>query len=98
MGLPIERFLFAGCFFVERTWLETFAAMRAGCRVDKAKTTTAETSCKTHFAYLFLVFVRGFMLIALEEFFQDWLRVKGGTSVHFQHAAHDQPIGVDRRL
>ena len=98
MGLPIERFFFARCFFGERTWQEIFAAMRAGCRVGKAKTTTAETSCKTHFAYRFLVYVRSFMLIALDEFFQDWLRVKGGTGVHFQHAADDQLIGIERRL
>jgi hypothetical protein len=98
MGLLIERFVFARCFFVERTWLETFAAMRAGCRVGKAKTAAAETWCKTHFAYLFLVLVGGFTLIAVYEFFQDRPRVKGGMSVHFQHASHDQMIGVDRRL
>ena len=96
MGLPIERFVFACCFFVERTWLEIRAAMRASRRVGKAKTT--ETSCKTHFAYRFLVFVRSFMLIALDESFQDGLRVEGRTGVHFQHAAHDQLIGVERRL
>ena len=92
----IECFVFARCFFVERTWQEIFAAMRAACRVGKAKTT--ETSCKTHFAYHFLVFVCSFMLIALDESFQDWLRVEGRTGVHFQHAAHDQLIGVERRL
>ena len=64
--------------------------------VGNAKTT--ETSWKTHFAYRFLVFVRSFMLIALDESFQDWLRVEGRTGVHFQHAAHDQLIGVERRL
>jgi hypothetical protein len=96
MGLPIERFVFAGCFFFERTWLEIFAPMRAGCCVGKAKTT--ETSCKTHFAYRFLVFIRSFMLIALDESFQDWLRVKGRTGVHFQHAANDQLIGIERGL
>jgi hypothetical protein len=46
----------------------------------------------------FLVFVRGFMLIALDESFQDWLRVEGGTGVHFQHAAHDQLIGVEPKF
>ena len=98
MGLPIERFIFVRCFFVERTWQEIFAAMLAGCRVGKAKTTTAETSCKTHFSYRFLVFVRDFVLIALDEFFQDGLRVKSRTGVHFQHATDDQLIGVERGL
>jgi len=49
-------------------------------------------------AAFFLVFVRSFMLIALDESFQDGLRVEGRTGVHFQHAAHDQLIGVERRL
>ena len=98
MGLSIERFIFGRCFFVERTWQEVFAAMLAGRCVGKAETTTAETLCKTHFAYRFLVFLRSFMLIALDELFQDWLRVKGRTGVHFQHAADDQLISIERRL
>jgi len=98
MGSLIERFVFVLRFFVERTWRETLATMRAGCRVGKAKTTTAETSCKTHFAYLFLVSVRGFMLIALHQCLQDWRAVKGWTTVHFQHAADNQLISVNRRL
>jgi hypothetical protein len=57
MGSVIELFVFLRCFFVERTWLEGFPAMRARCRVGKAETTTAETSCETHFGYLFLGFV-----------------------------------------
>ena len=92
----IECFVFARCFFVERTWQEIFAAMRTGRRVGKAKTT--ETSCKTHFAYRFLVFTRSFMLIALDESIQNWRRVKGGFGVHFQHAADNQLIRVERRL
>src|SRR5689334_7275147 len=81
----IERLVFGNCFGVEGSRLERFAAMRTGCRVGKAKTTTADTSCKTHSAYLFLVFVRGFMLIALHQCLQDWRAVKGWTTVHFQH-------------
>lgn len=98
MGSLIERFVFLRCFFVERTWLEGFPAMRAGCRVGKAETTTAGTSCETHFAYLFLVFVCGFMLIALHQCLQDWRTVKRWTTVHFQHAADNQLISVNGRL
>jgi len=97
MGLPIERFVFGNCFGVEGSRLERFSAMRTGCRASEAKTTTAETSCNTHFAYLFLVSGRGFMLIALDESFQDWGTVKGGTTVHFQHSADNRLIGEKRR-
>jgi hypothetical protein len=97
VGLLIERFVFGNCFGVEGSRLKRFSAMRTGCRASKAKTTTAETSCKTHCTYLFLVSGRGFMLIALDEFFQDGGAVKGGTTVHFQHSGDDRLISEKRR-
>jgi len=48
--------------------------------------------------YLFLVSGRGFMLIALDQCFQDWRAIKGWATVHFQHAAYNQLVSVNRGL
>jgi hypothetical protein len=37
------------------------------------------------------------ILIAVYEVLQDWRRVKGRTTVRFQHPAYDRLIGEDRR-
>src|SRR5689334_21963837 len=80
VGPLIGRLVFGNGFGVEGSGLERFTAMRTGCRVSKAETTTAETPSKTHY-YLFLVSGRGFMLIARDECFQDGATIKSGTTV-----------------
>jgi len=62
--------------------------MWTGRRVGKAKTMTAQTLCEIHFLSVFLATVPDLILIALDEFFQDWRTVKGRASVQFEHAAH----------
>jgi hypothetical protein len=53
VGSLIERFVFRNCFGLQDSRLERFSAMRTGCRIGKAKTTTAGTSCNAHFTTSF---------------------------------------------